>query len=359
MDIFSQTDLNNLKKAIQTKYASRNSMALFLNRLGISIDDVAGNSALPIVIINTINLAKNDGWIVRLIEQIRDEIDDTHQIFAIISSLIAKIDEYRKRHLLRGGEDPLQALEIFNKPFINRTQLRKDLGPFSHFKIFFYEGNSASGKSYTYDFISHLSDHNNNISLKLIDLTKATKAECEPFSIVERLAIKMRLDRTDLKKDEFAQEPRVTRKLAEWFEGAVQTSTNDKEWWIGFDGLNNNFIGRPTTNFISNLANIIDDGNITNVKLFIFGNNKIYPVELEQRRRDTTESLPGIRRIEVKQHFFALADTLNLELNDADVDSFVDNIFERMPSTIDHENMEIFHERVSAHTEFMIGQASD
>ncbi len=348
---FEICDLQKLVEILDSSYSEASHFTMRASYAGnIATGNLPSDPFKMVRIHNTVLQANTEGWIEHLLSQIRDDerVQQKTNLLDEIDRLQAEIEQARTDMAVSGSDDPLNALKIGHLPFFNRGQLREALGRPHMAQGFIITGDTASGKTYSWNMIKMLAKKRQVRTIK-VDLEDLVHVNCEPAEIMRVIVGRMGLDAGDVPNEVFAQNDRIGYMLTNWFVGLSQDF--DDEWWICIDGLDKPASGQGAADMIGNLAKVVNEGDLRNVRLFVLGANPRYPLPSSVTDAFEAETASGVGRSVVRQHIYELAQAKQINIDHPQVDTLVNSLFDGLTSPIGHENMAEFKSRYKEQAE--------
>ena len=344
---FEQTELVPLITLVNDGYTDIQFFEQVVAYAGKNIQNYVGiNTNKPNTIRIIIYAANAEKWLTDLMTTIaaHQHTQFNDSLHAEISRLQTLIDSRQQSQIMTGGAHPHEALKVYNRHFMNRGLLRSNLDQPHTNPIFSISGDSATGKSHTWYLVRHMAE-GKNPRPKLINIPVDDLDDNEPSTIMEALALKMGINTNTMPKDRLAQDSRISNKLVNWFIGQTHHLDQNIQWWIALDGLDKTEVHSSASDLAGHMAKAIDKGELMRMHLYILGAKPNYPLFQNSQAAITEETTSGIGRYEVREHIRKSAKLQNFDLSPESLDLLVDNLFEDLPTPLDHESIPEFFER--------------
>jgi hypothetical protein len=229
-----------LHAALKNAFPKRTELRSFLRySLNISLDDIDDSNRYDDTVFELVAWTESRGRISELIERAMKEKPRNQLLRATGEWLQGEIERRSSSYRFQPA-DPYDAwLLRRGQPFVNRKVLRdhvKELATDGS-RILVVDGPPSSGKTYSLNFISHISDTLQNCRIAWIDVEQGIRAnfsaEQIAVSIVSQMGRRASLDY--IPKQNELQEARWLLDLRDWLIGEInQTNIT---WWIVCDGL--------------------------------------------------------------------------------------------------------------------------
>ncbi len=204
---------------------------------------VSTNENMKNILFAVLKTAIKGGWLGELIRAVAtdEDVADRQELQALLAELQSAtnlqptfaphIDPFEACFLRTGGQ----------LPFVNRRELRSYttsmLEP-NGYKVLLVDGPPRSGKSYTREFIEHLSTCLESYEFYYIDLEEAYFPGFLPSDLMIDIALRMGINPDGIPPKD-AQSARWIRNLATWLAGESTKHFNDdgRMWWIIIDSI--------------------------------------------------------------------------------------------------------------------------
>ena len=340
-------DLKVLTLVLDSGYAQIAFFEEVVVYAGRDPQNIASADTKRLRILNILRAADREGWLSALLTEICDDdrFAEGHEVKRQAARIKAALAARAAELAAIGGSNPLDALVVYQRPFINRESFRADLQRFAggNPSVYVVRGLPASGKSYSWFMIRHYCEATNGARLAMVDLSNRDPSATEPRDLMETLAQKMHIDRSGMSRDTLAQDARISAKLTEWLVG--QSRQFNSNWWIGFDGLDRPQASQGALDLVSRLAAAVEQGELEKTWLVLLGLERPLPTEID--RFVYRDRLMGIDRSDVKLYLGKVAEAREAVIENDALDLMADHVLAGMAIPLQHENMDEFSRRLT------------
>jgi hypothetical protein len=214
-------------------------------------------------------------------------------------------------------------------PFVNREAFREGAraltrpgGP----TVLVVNGPHGTGKSYSLQFLTHLSMKLRTFNVASIDIATAPYASIESVEVVRTLAAQIGRDPDALPPlDPELHVGRAINRLIDWF--LAEIALSQANWWLVFDGFDNPAIPFETHHLVYAVTKAAAEGRPNNLRVVLLG----YPdalVPSALRSQIVREEIAPLRREDVHAFIRELSRSRAIAIGPAQVSSVVDAVMQ-------------------------------
>ena len=252
------------------------------------------------------------------------------------------------------------ALLLFNKaPFVDRASERPMVEQIVHQagqRVLVVRGDAAVGKSHLAHFVRHLVDAQPNTKLATLRLNEMDGGLVGALDLMSELVSLMNLV-PDPKWDDFAQEQRQARKLAQWLAGQTQAfADTGTRWVVVLDAVNHAKVGPGAIELVEQLIIAAARGDLVNVSLLVLALGSQVPPSVvnDVTVRDMLPLTGG----DLRDYVSSLASALGLQAQAEDLDATEKYVIEGLAFPLDHGGMKTLRDRLARLPAELQGSAS-
>jgi len=272
--------------------------------LGQKLESLAStNQAFPLILMELIDKAQGGGWLVDLLKAAAAHKPENNDLNLFVSQFTANlapedqpgkaIDPYKACFLRRGN-----VMRVVTRQEV-RGYLQALVEPDGAYRTLVIDGQSASGKTYTQQFISYLASKLDTYRYAYIDLAEDYTPDYTPGDLMESIALTMQVDLNTIPPQE-ASADRWNQLLYQWLVG--QANRSGYSWWIIIDGIRKVTLRKDMEGFIHRT---VRDTELTNphLRLVLLDCGGIHRLPLDVQDNVAYTQLFPLTRDEVKDFF--------------------------------------------------------
>jgi hypothetical protein len=229
--------------------------------------------------------------------------------------------------------DEFEACYLDGKVFINRRPLRDALRLLANTavtRVIAVNGPSRSGKTYSYELMSHLSAKLNKFEIATVDLVDETHAKFRPNFLARSTVRQMGRNASvvSIPKEEDSSTPtRWIRDLCDWLVGEVKD--HGKPVLVVLDGFRHPDLPQETREMVKELVNRAATGPVSlRVALLDYSDELLPPLAAERTRK---EIITALTKKDIGDFFKKLAQALGAAADQADLDAIADDVWNGVP----------------------------
>ncbi|MGD8792116.1 MAG: effector-associated domain EAD1-containing protein [Anaerolineae bacterium] len=329
--------IEDLTEALLAAYNQSRLAMMLQMRLNKRLDVITAPGDLQAVVFDLIGVAEMEGWTYDLIREAHDWVPGNALLADFVASLPPQLLQPATQ-----APDPFQRCFLYdmeNMAFVNRIQFRNALESLDTpggARVVTVDGPPDSGKSYSFLFVSYLSEARGNFEPIWVDLTETPSASYGPDDLARRIALQMGVNpETDPLPEKRASDPRWVIELCDWLVGQVRRG--DTTWWIVLDGILQVELPDETLHFVRGLA---QRAALTEPQLrlvLLSYRSELLPPNTFHRVLG--EELEPLQRLDLKSFFEKLLTEKGIEFEPDAVDPAVQYVINEVPPPYSAERL--------------------
>jgi hypothetical protein len=309
--------------------------------------DLKWSDKLGIVVESAVHLCDQAGWrhnpplLLRLV----DALPPTRELEPIKRKLAARP--------VKSTRDPFTSRLLINRlPLLNRNDFRaavRKLVPSHGKSILTVNGPRKCGKSYTSQYVQHLSEHltghDERFRFIRVPLEEGIGSTYTPDDLAGDIVARMERSPNTIPD---RQEPmnRWVNCLTNWV--LTEAAATGHRWWWILDGFCATDLNLDTRKFVQAMVTrIIDGQHARRVRLILVDYPEPLPKDVRLRAlNEPLSSASSISTQDVREVFVELNDDESLGLSDAQIDEITSGIFKDLTEAEEHR-LEELRERIN------------
>jgi hypothetical protein len=308
----------------------RQRLAMMLKiRLEKRLDVITAPGDLQSVVFDLIGVAEAEGWTYDLIREAHDWVPGNDLLTAFAASMPPQLLQPAAQ-----APDPFQRCFLYDldtMAFVNRTRFRtalESLDTRGGARVVTVDGPEDSGKSYSFQFVSYLSEARGSFEPIWIDLTEPPSAHYGPDDLARRIALQMSVNlENDPMPEKRAADPRWVMELCDWLVGQVRKSNTT--WWIVLDGILQVELPDETLHFVRGLAQRAAlTEPLLRLVLLSYRSELLPPNTFH---RVLSEELEPLQQLDLKSFFEKLLEEKGIVFDPGTVDPAVAHVINKVP----------------------------
>lgn len=288
---------NDLVSALQNSFAPLIFEQMLFVRLNRRQYDIILNGGNYREVVETVVDTANDGdWIWFLIKAALDDQPLAPHLLAFV----AKHPDLNPANAPKPIADHVMAYVLRGQRyFIGRKELRlalKEMRSKDPRRVLIVNGDRISGKTYTRELISFLSENTPHHRTVYIDLDKYVY---EAPNLTETIGQQMGMDANIMPKQEDEQKARWVQRLVGWIIARV-VNPGDTTYWFVFDGFREQTLLPETKDWIDELA-VQAETNVPQCRVVLLNYKESLPLQISDYVN--REQIKPIGRVELLDFF--------------------------------------------------------
>jgi hypothetical protein len=296
-----------------------------------SLATITSNSdrSVSSAVFELIRWAESEGRVPELLRGALQRNPTNQVLAAVCSLLLLAIAQRQPSKHYQPADVYGTSLIPGGRPFIGRRLLRNALARLNRPRaegILVVNGPPRSGKSYSLELISYVTQWRGTSLLAAVDVKSQASGHIGPAQLLRNLAVQLRFPLDNFPR-QHSQSSRWVRELADWFNREVRQS--GKTCWIVLDGFDHQDIPLETLELIYRLMLQASRGSESlRLILLQYSENQL---PFDVKGNVLTESISAVTRADLEEFFTDILAHSDTQYSPSDIAPLVDEMLAKVP----------------------------